>query len=50
MKNSSIAGQLKMQEKEIVFAVEKKNIVDAPDINTSVQQQISTSANHSNNR
>ncbi|MFA7135426.1 MAG: DUF5712 family protein [Bacteroidales bacterium] len=51
MKNGSITEKLQMQEKEILITAEKKQSIDVElytDVSTSVQQQTSTSINHSN--
>ncbi len=55
MKNGSIKDKLQMQEKEISIAEEKKMNIEAgkqiseSDVSTSIQQQTSTSVNHSIN-
>lgn len=51
MKNGSITEKLQIQEKEILITAEKKQSIDVElytDVSTSVQQQTSTSINHSN--
>lgn len=50
MKNGSIKDKLQMQEQEIFITAEKKQNIDIEintDVSTSVQQQTSTSVNHS---
>lgn len=50
MKNGNIKDKLQMQEKEILITAEKKRSIDVElhtDVNTSIQQQTSTSVNHS---
>jgi hypothetical protein len=50
MKNGSVKDKLQMQEKEIFITAERKRNIDVElhiDVSTSVQQQTSTSINHS---
>lgn len=50
MKNGSTKDKLQMQEQEIFITAERRRSIDVElhtDVSTSVQQQISTSSNHS---